>query len=546
MRHTLILILSFLSLSCVASAQRSLLPLYDKLDSMLSLYPKLIAAKQHRLNVISQTLDIKRLSSEEIYAINNRLYNEYSTFCFDSAFKYVERNIVLSKKMRNVHLYYSSTMQKIHILSVSGLFEEAISLLKGISKEKLSKDELLQYYKLCDDLYLYMAQFCEGTPYYNYYQDKADFYRQKSFALASPASFEYAIAKSRYLNNAGKRDEALRLASKMLLKCNFGTREYSRMAASIAYFYGLNHESVLQKKYLILSAMSDIKGVIRETSSMRKLATALFKEGDVNRAYQYLMVSIHDAQFFHTRLRDIQSTQQIPTIASAYHQKEMKTNNRLRIMLVVTGFIILVLIAEMVFIARLIRRTRKANSEKTMLNSNLKKIVQELNEMNVEITQTNLQLDEANKIKEEYITRFLELASTFIEDITSYKKNLVRTMNRHDLESLNHELKSNRLIDSMTDTFYENFDSAFLNIYPNFISEVNKLLVPEKRLVLKNGERMNTELRMLALLRLGIFKVPDMAAILHSSVPTIYSYRSRLKALALSPTDFEDNIKKIG
>ena len=166
-----------------------------------------------------------------------------------------------------------------------------------------------------------------------------------------------------------------------------------------------------------------------------------------------------------------------------------------------------------------------------------------------EIENVNTQMKEANRIKDEYIGRFLELSSNLIKRAEDRSKKLNRLARDRKLEELYAELKSSEAVNGDIRMFHQNFDSAFLNIYPNFISEVNRLLTPESRFAVEEegsaAKRLTTELRILALIRLDITDNQTIADILRSSITTIYTYRSKLKARAISKDTFEDDVRKI-
>ena len=137
------------------------------------------------------------------------------------------------------------------------------------------------------------------------------------------------------------------------------------------------------------------------------------------------------------------------------------------------------------------------------------------------------ELSEASAAKEEYLALFLSMSSGY-------------------LDKLRHFLSRSQMEDELKD-FYRAFDNAFIHLYPNFVSEFNELLVPEAHVELKEGELLNTQLRIFALIRLGIDQSSHIASLLRYSVNTIYNYRAQTKAAALSgKDDFETLVKEIG
>ena len=277
---------------------------------------------------------------------------------------------------------------------------------------------------------------------------------------------------------------------------------------------------------------------ITENNAMRELSSMLLNENDIERANKYLNISVNDAAFYGTRLRNIQASQLLPQIERAYKAyAAIKDRNKQILLISVTiiAFLLLVAIGICVFS---LKKYRVANEKVQIANKELNKLVEQLKVLNG-------QMAENNHLKEQYISRFLQLASQFIDMSNERQKNLNRLARDHKLPELYAELKGQSYIQLLESMFYQNFDSAFLNIYPNFIAEVNKLLLPEMAIEQKNDKKMTTELRILALIRLGITDNNSISRILNASMTTIYTYRSKLKGRALDKNTFEEKVKLI-
>jgi DNA-binding CsgD family transcriptional regulator len=192
---------------------------------------------------------------------------------------------------------------------------------------------------------------------------------------------------------------------------------------------------------------------------------------------------------------------------------------------------------------------RLSNARKELQNANtqLNEVSRDLVQVNTQLKSLNHELSEANHIKEEYIGFFLEMCSTYIDKLENYRKMVNRKVTSGQYEDLFTATKSSQYIDSELTEFYSNFDNTFLNLFPNFVEEFNKLLIKEERIVLKIEELLNTELRIFALIRLGITDSSKIASFLRYSVNTIYNYRTRVRNKALVPRDdFERLVSLIG
>lgn len=300
-----------------------------------------------------------------------------------------------------------------------------------------------------------------------------------------------------------------------------------------------------QMHYLIKSAESDLEGCIRENTSLRAIADCLFDQGDIDRAYRYMRVAVDDANFYGTRLRNIQSSHIVPKILDAYQTKQQQGHRSMMWLLVAISVIALLLVGGVIAIYQLLKRYRRLNDQKRAINDELRQVNARLGDTVEQLHETNGLLRERDRIKEEYIVRFLTLSSRFIDRGEQQRKALYRLYRDRKTEELARQLGSTHHGSENAQLFYENFDNAFLNIYPTFVDEVNKLLQDDGKIEVKPGKRLTTESRVLALIRLGITDNQSIAAILRASLTTIYTYRSKLKARAISKDDFEARVKVI-
>ena len=282
-----------------------------------------------------------------------------------------------------------------------------------------------------------------------------------------------------------------------------------------------------------------MKGAILENNSLRRLSIILLDRGDFKKAYEYLLCASNDARQYGSRLRSMQAARISPLITQAYDMERALAQHRTNLLLIVLSLITLLLIGTVIYILSLIKKRHQANIKISKMNA-------ELSLHNEEIEHMNNQMKESNRIKDEYIGRFLELSSNLIIKNEERSKVLNRLARDRKLELLYTELKSQKPLNESIHLFHQNFDTAFLNIYPTFISEVNQLLTDDNKFeVHEEGGKLTTELRILALIRLNITDNQKIADILRSSITTIYTYRSKLKSRAKSKSTFEDDIRRI-
>ena len=514
--------------------------LYVTLDSLIAHYQETTAEKESRIKNLKDGVKTMSLTADQMYDLNLRLYDEYVAFRFDSAFYYVEKNVERLRHTEDHDRFAASAIRMAHILSVTGLFDRARRLLDEIDPEKLGDEQRVAYYNQQSELNLYRSEMAQYTPYFNDYIQKAQYYRQLIIQTAPKDSYDYIFSLATYTCETGNPDKAIQMMEAWLPKLDVSTRDYSIVTSTLAYFYQCKNDKERQEYYLLLSAISDEQGAIRENNSLRMLAEILMAHGENDIAYRYLYQSITEARFYGSRLRMMQVGRMAPQIMNLYDKERAQTQQNTYIYLGIISFISLILLGIMAYTLVLLRKKKAASRQIEAMNK-------ALTSHNEQIQAVNSQMKEANRIKDEYIGRFLELSSNLIKQGEERSKQLNRLARDRKLEELYAELKSSQTINSGIRMFHQNFDEAFLNIYPAFISEVNKLLTPDNAFFISEGDskRLTTELRILALIRLGISDNQEIADILRSSITTIYTYRSKLKSRSVNKDTFEDDVRKI-
>ena len=513
--------------------------LYYTLDSLIEHQSEIIAQKKNRIQTITDGMNSLSLTPEQLFSLNNRLYDEYLAFNFDSALCYIKKNVDVQQSLGNPDLAAGSLIRMAHILAVSGLFDKADRMLDQIDISQLSTECKVEYFNQRGELNLYRSEMAEYTPYFQEYTDSSQYYRQLILKIAPKDSYDYIFNQATYISEKGDNDGAIKMLEAYMKNLKQGERRYSIVTSTLAYFYSKKDEAQLQERYFLLSAISDMKGAILENNSLRRLSIILLDRGDFKKAYEYLLCASNDARQYGSRLRSMQAARISPLITQAYDMERALTQHRTNLLLIILSVITLLLIGTVVYILSLIKKRHQANIKISKMNA-------ELSLHNEEIERMNNQMKESNRIKDEYIGRFLELSSNLILKNEERSKVLNRLARDRKLELLYGELKSQKPLNESIHLFHQNFDTAFLNIYPTFISEVNQLLTEDNQFeVHEEAGKLTTELRILALIRLNITDNQKIADILQSSITTIYTYRSKLKSRAKSKATFEDDVRRI-
>ena len=511
---------------------------FARLDSLIAVQPHIVAEKETRLAQMKADLAAEPTVLGR-YGVMRRLYEEYAAYQYDSAYAYVSQCISLAQAMGDAARLNESRLNLAHILSTACLMEQARQTLAQIDTAQLTPDQFITYYRTRTDLLIYQAEYMQGTRYADEAVRQLIAVRQRVAALDGPKdNVSYLITRAECLADGGNQQQAIDLLATLLPRYKSGDRMYSIITSTMSFHYSQLDDRDKQMEYLIKSAESDLEGCIRENTSLRAIADRLFDEGDIDRAYRYMRVAVDDANFYGTRLRNIQSSRIVPKILSAYQTKQEQSSRKMMWLLGVISLIALLLVGGVIAIYQLLKRYRRLNEQKKAINEQLRQV-------NGQLHESNALLQEREKLKEEYIARFLALSSRFIDRGEEQRKALYRLYRDRKTEELARELKSTHSGNENAQLFYENFDNAFLNIFPNFVDEVNKLLQEGGKIEVKQGKRLTTESRVLALIRIGITDNQSIANILRASLTTIYTYRSKLKARALDKDSFETQVKGI-
>ena len=518
---------------------------FQRLDSLIAAQPQIVAAKETRLAQLKSDLG-KETTAPGRYAALKRLYEEYSAYQYDSAYAYVNQCIRLAQSMGDESLLNESRLNLAHILSTACLMDKAQQTLSQIDTTRLSPGQLVVYHRTLTDLLIYQAEYMQGTQYAEEYVQQLVRVRRAAIAVNVPHdNINYQITQAECFSDDNQPQRAIELLSKLMDNYRSGERMYSIITSTMSFYYSQLGDKEHQMEYLIKSAESDLEGCIRENTSLRAIADRLFDEGDIDRAYRYMRVAVDDANFYGTRLRNIQASRIVPKILSAYQTKQEQGHRKMMWLLGIISVIALLLVCGVIAIYQLLKRYRRLNEQKKAINEELRHVNAQLGETVEELHDANGLLQEREQLKEQYIARFMALSSKFIDRGEEQRKALYRLYRDRKTEDLARELKSTNFGNENARLFYEDFDNAFLNIYPTFVDEVNKLLQEDGKIEVKQGKRLTTESRVLALIRIGITDNQSIAAILRASLTTIYTYRSKLKARAIDKDTFENDVKAI-
>lgn len=525
----------------------------DTLDSLLLVLDKNITSckiysdkKDIRIRTLKEKLHLNQLSNETTYHLQESLYKEYKSYICDSAIFYLNKNIELAQQINDSYKLNESIIKLSYLLSSSGMYMEAIDVLKMVNKSSLSKEQLMNYFIAYDHVYGELGYYTQNHKIGTHYTLRSKMYKDSIYQIASPDSEIYLSMEETRLRDEGKLQEALAINDKRLSQVTINSPEYAALMYYRALIFREQKEQDNYIRCLSLSSIADIRSAIKDHASLWMLAQALLDRGDLERAYQYMNFSWTESKFYNARLRAWQSADDLSLIDDTYQLMLRQRNSELKIYILIESLLSLLLFIALCYIYRQVKHLRTARQNLLKVNTQLENLNKELQKINFSLQTANKDLAESNQIKEVYIARFIKLCSTYVDPLDTYRRMVHKKVLTNQITELLHLTRSNSILEEALNELYENFDSAFLNLFPNFIEQFNSLLQENEQIRPKKNNTLNTELRIFALIRLGITDSSQIAEFLHYSVNTIYNYRAKVKNKArISREDFEEVIANI-
>lgn len=548
MRRLLIFILSLMPIVASAIGVENTVSLLDRLDSALAHSEEFASMRLARVASMRKMQLTPHITDEQLYDLNETIAREFEVFQFDSTINYLYWNLGIARELHDQHKIDQSIIALGRVHATAGYYLDANNMLNvQLDTLTLDQDLLDDYYwaqyRLNNKLYIEAENFSPES----LVARRMQYYRDRLLETLSINSFEYRILRVEQFFERGEVDKAERVLAEMTEDYNTESQEQSIVAYYLSELYGYKNDKSKQLYFATIAALSEVRLAIRDNVALNALSVSLFEDGEVARAFRLSRATLDFALAYNAKSRVWQVASILPTIESAYRDKQQKQNNQIYIFLTV----VLVLLM-MLFVIHLVQRLQRESLDRTRrqlqeANRNLVENNKSLQAFNDRLSQLNSDIAEANAVKEEYIALFLRVYSECIDKMEGLQRRVRKLATHDNLAELKRELSKSDLVDEELGHFYEMFDNAFLRLYPNFVNEFNSLLEEDARIELKKDEKLNAELRIFALIRLGINDSSKIAALLRYSVNTIYNYRAKVKNKAcVSREEFEERIKKIG
>ncbi len=454
----------------------------------------------------------------------------YTSFNNDSALLYFTDGYNMARDVASRHpgspvgntadsLGMEFRMRRATYLSVSGFVNDALNEYDGIDTTRMGTVLLANYYEAGRQMYSFISFFYDGyLSTYDYWNNRSIEAQRKLLPLLQPNTDKYLLNLGEYYYNIREYTRSREILLELVGRIKKDSSTYAiatHILASIALTRGDHNEYLY---YLAQSAITDTRLATLEIMSLQELGGVLFETGDTRRAHEYVSVALNNAVESHASVRMMKTTELLSMVEKDHNVQIASWRTWMYAIIAVLLMCLMALGVAMAFLRRQLTRVARMRQE----------------------------LQDANNTKDVYISQFLSLCSIYMDKLKQFCKLANRKISAGQVDDLYKITKSGKFIEQQSAEFYTVFDDAFLHIYPTFVEQVNALLRPEEQIVLGEGEKLNSDLRILAFMRLGIDDTNRVAQILNFSVNTIYAYRNRLRNRAIDRATFEADIMKIG
>jgi hypothetical protein len=450
---------------------------HGQTDSLLTQLHQAIAQKDEYVNAkleylhkLHQELNNEGRGNDEArYATFQKLSNEYKTFIYDSAFSNIIRLQQVAYRLQDpVKIAYAKIQLGLVLLS-SGMFKETLDSLVNLRVNTMPDSIKREYYFAVARAYYDLGDFDKDRYYTPRYNALGTLYIDSARQLSKSDTYNYIyLTGLKNLKNENNRD-ALADLNKLLTSYDLTHHEVAITASTLSYYYISRNEPEQAIDLLLRASIADIKSTTKETAAMSQLAELLYKKGDIKNAYTFIQQAMEDALFYGARQRKVQVGSIMPVIASA---KVNNVEEQRKLWLIYSSLITLLTILVFVFALIIFRQLKK------------RKIAERA-------------LQEANKIKEEYIGYYFNINSEYLSKIEAFKKSVemkLMTKKTEDIKFIVNNINPKKEREEL----YHSFDKVFLNLFPDFVTVFNSYFKEEDRIVLKEGQLLNTELRIFA------------------------------------------------
>lgn len=520
--------------------------------------------REQRLKQINQLkVQARSATGYNKYNLYKEIFDLYSHFQTDSAQVYICKMRQLPAYKTDVVMQATLHIAQAEIMAVSALYAEALNELDKVPRSLINADHVdlrLYYYRIKRTLYGWMCTYyTKASEQHQLWEEKTMNYRDSLLSVETVKNLNRDIVLADKYNALGQPQQTINMLKPYAAQASEAT-PHPYVCFTLAQAYLLKGNRAKGVYYLTLTAIADLHNATCEYQALPMLAQILFDNGDVERAYSYLLCSMEDASYCKAGLRSIEASNIFPIIDKQYKQREKEQRQRDHVLMYALVALSFVLIGVVLYLRKQMQKLREMRHQQTRnnaelaaanqrmheANEKLQAALQEVKNTNEELQNTYSQLRMTDKVKEEYIARYLNRCRMYLDQLAEFRSSTLRLIKNRHFEEVANQLKRDLNAKVEQTQFYADFDAAFLTLFPDFVSSFNALLQPEHQLTVKKNGLLNTELRIYALIRLGIHDTTRIAHFLDYSTATVYNYRSKIRNKAICPPEeFEELVGKL-
>ena len=539
MRHLIVIIITLMIQPIYIKGDNN--QLYKQLDAALAQRAHYVELKEKSLNEIKQGAKYVT-SNEDKLKLYEQLANEYKAYEYDSAMTYVNKGLILAQKSNNIFFNKRFQLSQTRLLITRGFYAEAKEILQKIEPKEEPRDYQFLYYYTMYGLYNNWSTYCENNEFSKNYDLKKVEYLKKAIELSpkKDAFYYYLMGELYYFSNHPNNNKTIQYYKKALNIEKANSRLHAMTAFALSEIYQKANNLELMEHYLLVAAISDVTSATKENVALQDIALFIYKHKtrSLNKAQEYINLSLEDAYTYKSRLRRIEISSKLQLITNAYTDDIKTTNRLLNIALLVIILLLLGVGISSLFIRKKNRLLKQKKDEISATSDKMEKLNGQLHLINDELKDTNQKRERLVKV-------YIDLCYKNIERNQKLRTLAVRKIKANQSKELLSLLSSSSSTEKENKEFLTEFDKAFLSLYPTFINELNQQLTESAHIQLKENGEMPPILRVCALLRLGITESSKIAGILSYSPQTVYNYRSILKNNAIDKEHFEENVLKL-
>lgn len=539
MRHLIVIIITLMIQPIYIKGDNN--QLYKQLDAALAQRAHYVELKEKSLNEIKQGAKYVT-SNEDKLKLYEQLANEYKAYEYDSAMTYVNKGLILAQKSNNIFFNKRFQLSQTRLLITRGFYAEAKEILQKIEPKEEPRDYQFLYYYTMYGLYNNWSTYCENNEFSKNYDLKKVEYLKKAIELSpkKDAFYYYLMGELYYFSNHPNNNKTIQYYKKALNMEKTNSRLHAMTAFALSEIYQKANNLELMEHYLLVAAISDVTSATKENVALQDIALFIYKHKtrSLNKAQEYINLSLEDAYTYKSRLRRIEISSKLQLITNAYTDDIKTTNRLLNIALLVIILLLLGVGISSLFIRKKNRLLKQKKDEISATSDKMEKLNGQLHLINDELKDTNQKRERLVKV-------YIDLCYKNIERNQKLRTLAVRKIKANQSKELLSLLSSSSSTEKENKEFLTEFDKAFLSLYPTFVNELNQQLTESAHIQLKENGEMPPILRVCALLRLGITESSKIAGILSYSPQTVYNYRSILKNNAIDKEHFEENVLKL-